>query len=263
MIKVPFDIEMAKKITKGEIPGKIVTRDGRDARIICWDKKDEDYPIVCLVKDEFEETIKSYTMQGVWNTDTSCTLRKNDLMLEIPEYLTYKEGDIIYCEVDNGGGDHWKWFSIIREMDCICGGPYVVSYVDYNLETPHRCGSLEFGKTSDNIGMIRLATEEEKAKFKDRLKKSNAPEVKEYLKRFFEEENSPKVSNSEKIGKNEFKPFDKVLIRDYNDEKWKPAFFWCKTKIFRTIGCNDWNQCIPYEGNEHLLGTTINPEEHD
>lgn len=54
----------------------------------------------------------------------------------------------------------------------------------------------------------------------------------------------------------QFKPFDKVLVRDYNDEKWKPAFFWCKTKIFRTIGCNDWNQCIPFEGNEHLLGTT-------
>lgn len=36
---VPFDIERAKRITNGEEPGKIITRDKRDVRIVCWDAK--------------------------------------------------------------------------------------------------------------------------------------------------------------------------------------------------------------------------------
>lgn len=210
LVKVPFDVDMAKDITKGDIPGKVVTRDDKNVRIICWDAK-SDCNIIVLIDDGGEhEDLGIYPPDGhIFLTGESTA----DLFLEIPEYLTYKEGDIIYCEVDNGGGDHWKWFSIIKEVDCICGKPYVVSYVDYNLESPHRCGSLEFGKTSDNIGIIRLATEEEKVKFKERLKKSNAPEAKEYLKRFFGGKNSPKVSNSEKFGKKE------ELAQAYTDKE--------------------------------------------
>lgn len=35
MIQVPFDIELARKITSGDILGKVVTRDGKNARIVC------------------------------------------------------------------------------------------------------------------------------------------------------------------------------------------------------------------------------------
>ena len=62
-----------------------------------------------------------------------------------------------------------------------------------------------------------------------------------------------------------FKPFDKVLVRNYDTDEWLPGFFYRLDK--------DWNYpyhimnlhhltdyaylyCIPYEGNEHLLGTT-------
>lgn len=62
-----------------------------------------------------------------------------------------------------------------------------------------------------------------------------------------------------------FKPFDKVLVRNYDTDEWLPGFFYRFEK--------DWNHpyhimnlhhltdyaylyCIPYEGNEHLLGTT-------
>ena len=57
------------------------------------------------------------------------------------------------------------------------------------------------------------------------------------------------------------KPFDKVLVRDTNKGKWKPSF-WGFYDIDTTsnypyvcVGCAFY-QCIPYEGNEHLLGTT-------
>lgn len=200
--KVPFDVEMAKNITDGEIPGKIVTRDGRRARIACWNYKSlsGEYPLLALIENGIFEDQELYTLKGKEKSfiEEACD---KDLILKIPEYLTYKEGDIIYCEVDNGGGDYCKWLSIVKEVDCILGQPYVVSYVDFNKDSSYKCGYLEFGCTSDNIGLIRLATDVEKIQFKIQLKLSNEAKAIEYLKRFFEGENSPKDHNSEKIGK--------------------------------------------------------------
>lgn len=57
------------------------------------------------------------------------------------------------------------------------------------------------------------------------------------------------------------KPFDKVLVRDGNKEKWNISFYGfydIKYDIKYPYECcgNSFAQCIPYEGNEHLLGTT-------
>lgn len=35
--KIPFDIELAKKITNKDVKGRIVTEDGHEVRIICYD----------------------------------------------------------------------------------------------------------------------------------------------------------------------------------------------------------------------------------
>ena len=43
---------------------KVVTRDGRAVRIICTDKKSENYPIIALVKCEWGEEISCYTKNG-------------------------------------------------------------------------------------------------------------------------------------------------------------------------------------------------------
>ena len=61
-----------------------------------------------------------------------------------------------------------------------------------------------------------------------------------------------------------FKPFDKVLVRCNEDSVWRCELF---------SHCNTFNKqcpyvclssvykyCIPYEGNQHLLGTTNNPQ---
>ena len=59
------------------------------------------------------------------------------------------------------------------------------------------------------------------------------------------------------------KPFDKVLVRDYDYQCWMVSFFgYCdkfmgKFYIVRGVCI----QCIPYEGNEHLLGTTNDCED--
>lgn len=51
MVRVPFDVEMANKITNGEVNGNIVTRNGRNARVICFDAHSDDN-IVALIEDE-------------------------------------------------------------------------------------------------------------------------------------------------------------------------------------------------------------------
>ena len=62
--------------------------------------------------------------------------------------------------------------------------------------------------------------------------------------------------------KYQFNPFDKILVRDGDDKKWQCDIFINfsnKENVFIGIR-NWWRQCIPYEGNEHLLGTTNKPK---
>lgn len=58
---------------------------------------------------------------------------------------------------------------------------------------------------------------------------------------------------------NTLKPFDKVLVRDNNAQKWTADLFslFDKSLIYPYSCVGHYtNQCIPYKGNEHLLGTT-------
>lgn len=54
----PFDLEEAKQ-------GKpVCTRDGGRARIICFDRKSDMYPIVALIDGRFCESMYTYTNKG-------------------------------------------------------------------------------------------------------------------------------------------------------------------------------------------------------
>lgn len=67
----------------------------------------------------------------------------------------------------------------------------------------------------------------------------------------------------EESPKHELKPFARVLARDADDDVWRCEIFSHRgtgsAYSYVCASCN-WNQCIPYEGNEHLLGTTCKPE---
>lgn len=68
---------------------------------------------------------------------------------------------------------------------------------------------------------------------------------------------------SKKQGKEQpsFKPFDKVLVRDSKSDNWRANLFGYidKDGYYRCVYAN-WVYCIPYAGNEHLLGTTKDVE---
>lgn len=70
----PFDLEKAKS-------GKPVrTRDGKEARILCFDLKDEDYPIIVAISIGDREIVECYTIDGRRFNDSSATSDK-DLMM--------------------------------------------------------------------------------------------------------------------------------------------------------------------------------------
>lgn len=62
----------------------------------------------------------------------------------------------------------------------------------------------------------------------------------------------------------EFKPFDKVLVRQLETEEWRANIFshTDKTDEYLDYVCVNgrWEFCIPYIGNESLLGTTKDVE---
>lgn len=69
--------------------------------------------------------------------------------------------------------------------------------------------------------------------------------------------------HSNRFDINTLKPFEsRVLVRDTDHYEWEGAIFGrYDGNTFFTIGGVDWKYCIPYEGNEHLLGTTDDCDE--
>lgn len=127
--RIDFDIDLAKKIQAGEAQGRIVTRDGQPARIICWDKIDKDYPIVALVRlSECEwENCSTHTTSGYLHDDknlTSC-----DLFLEVPDDTpTFKPYDKVL--VRDSEYDNWQ-----------CG---LFSHYDKDNEYPYYCIGIHY-----------------------------------------------------------------------------------------------------------------------
>lgn len=99
---------------------------------------------------------------------------------------------------------------------------------------------------------VRYATEEEKQQLFDALAKEG---------KAWDAEKKQIVDLKPKV---EFKPFDKVLVRHQKTEEWSANIFshTDKTVEYLDYVCVNgrWEFCIPYEGNEYLLGTTKDVE---
>lgn len=83
-VRVPFNIELAKRITNGTKLGRIVTRDGLNARIVCFDARGN-YPIVALLDlYHYTETISTVTPDGRVDA-LNAHEDPLDLFIEIPK----------------------------------------------------------------------------------------------------------------------------------------------------------------------------------
>lgn len=91
----PFDVKAAQK------GATVKTKDGHSARIICYDKVGNNYPIVVLLNMNDIECCASYTIDGKLYDDNDFDGYNYDLDLVIIEEIEYKfnEGDYIVGEV--------------------------------------------------------------------------------------------------------------------------------------------------------------------
>lgn len=244
LVIVPFDFEMAKKIASKEIEGRIITRDKRCVRVVCWDAK-SDQCILALLQGESKEEVGAYPKDGRIFMEGESPA---DLMLEIPEYMTYRDGDIVKLS-----NDTYTWLSIIKDIDLSDDGKGGLLYFtnDYvSMLINDGDWSIDIDTYSDAGQKVERATEEEKQKLIDAMKANESPKAKEYLKRFFGIEEKKEY---------EFKPKDWVLCR-IGDE-WCLCRFSHKTirfdgvLMYVTVGGVAYEQCIPYnEQTAHLIG---------
>ena len=52
---------------------KVITRDGRNVRIVCTDRKSNTFPIVVLIEGCYQENICAYTKDGLYSHGIECT----------------------------------------------------------------------------------------------------------------------------------------------------------------------------------------------
>jgi hypothetical protein len=100
---------------------------------------------------------------------------------------------------------------------------------------------------------LRLATDSEKKQLFSALEKEG---------KVWDAEKKMIVNLKPKV---ELKPFDNVLVRHQKTEEWRANIFshTDKTDEYLDYVCVNgrWEFCIPYEGNESLLGTTKDVED--
>ena len=235
MIKIPFDIEKAKRIQAGVEEGKIIRADGYDVRIICWDRKDSDYPLVALVIKGDQEHIFGYTNKGYFSFDD--TQSSLDLALLIPETSLYKEGDILKTF------DSFFIFKELSEAKCKC----YAAYKNGDVYFPSLKADSKDNYWTTQSSIIGYASEYDKHKFIEALKKYNNLNSLKCLKDFFGIQYC-------------FEPFQKVLVRFHDSDTWAVSLFSHlhnnENEPFCTVGGINYAQCIPYnEETKHLLGT--------
>ncbi len=165
-------------------------------------------------------------------------LNLETLEIEKPEF---KDGDIVAVDLER------KNIRIFKEKEIknnFCWGRY---YIGFNFSNDGKPIQTFENYKADCIS-DRPATEEEKQQLFAALEKEN---------KAWDAEKKQIVNLKPKWT---LKPFDKVLVRDCLDEMWRPSFFACYLPFgrepYQVIGGEWVKLCIPYEGNESLLGTT-------
>lgn len=161
--------------------------------------------------------------------------------LEVEKQPEFKDGDIV-CMMDNF--DNYRFIFIYRNEDD--ENFYYHAHIT-------RKGFVNLGKneylSKPRNYSVHFATEEEKQQLFDALAKKG---------KTWDAEKKMLVDLKKKV---ELKPFDKVLVRDNEDDIWEVSLFGYKDELYyRCDNGIPWIQCIPYDGNEHLLGTTNNVE---
>ena len=199
----------------------------------------ETYSITLLTS---VDTSASFTKNGHYLNgfeDTECLLFPSAKMRDWSKF--FKRGDIVY-------NPHSQMYAV---FECWANDDYtefnttINYYKDHTFDKEEVCDTGCFVKANDEQKALFIAAAEKYYGGKYNPETLHVEPVKVI---------EPKCS---------FKPFDKVLVR-YGNGIWGATFFsrYDNKSAWAYVGvdCINWEQCIPYEGNEHLLGTDKSPE---
>lgn len=207
-----------------------------------WHKENGDFPVLIVGYDEKKGYLAKYNI-GLETYFGRDIIENYYRLWEISDA---RNGDVL---VVNGSSKQYKWIGIFKAH---------TSDTSFSSHCHYNCGTCEFvthiarctkhgtGKYSD----IRPATNEERDMLFAKMKEagytwdSEKKELKKVQPHY-------DITN--------FKDGMAVLVRDGNEDKWTYLLF---SDIDNDIedkfiaGASAWKQCIPFDGNEKLLGTT-------
>ena len=150
----------------------------------------------------------------------------------------FKRGDIVY-------NPHSQMYAV---FECWAND----DYTEFNTTIDYYKISDKWGKEDICCtGLFHKATDEERAEFIATAEK------------YYGDKYNPETLQVDPVKVSKpvcpFEPFQKVLVRDSCDDKWKADYFshYDKDNSLFPYYCVGYcyKVCIAYEGNEHLLGT--------
>ena len=197
-------------------------------------------PISNFITRNWRKMTDAETKIYMDSLERECGGKLNLETLEIEKQLEFKDGDIAFADYGNR-----QYVFIVSGETGLSEGYNSSIYLDLSGPTPSTAFRTSFFKK--DLCELRLATEEEKKQlFSALAKKGKIWDIEKKMIVDVKPKWTPK-------------PFDKVLVRDSKASKWRANLFSHKN-IDEPYYCvyASWNYCIPYEGNEHLLGTTKN-----
>ena len=186
-----------------------------------------------LLTSDFQKAGKDAAQTYISTIEERLGGKLNLETLEIEKQLEFKDGDIVV---------YGKSVAICRRIY-----KHTLSfYVSLN-----EMFGLLFADEVESSEEYRFATEEEKQQLFDALEKKG---------KAWDAEKKQVVDLKPKV--DVLKPFDRVLVRNCKSENWRANLFGYidKDGFYCCVWAN-WAYCIPYAGNEHLLGTTKDVED--
>lgn len=239
-IVVPFDLNTARKIKSGEIEGSVLV-DNIEIEFVYESKNcASPYNLLFVKKD-------GYGISAIYANTEGCTFGNATLELRVEAGAYFKKGDILISTL----GNPFIYNGIINregDMGCIYG---ISAYGEITSEEVPIWTSV---CSEDKSKYVRLATEEEKKSFAERIANTESFEKTEIIKKYL----SKYEYLLDEQKKCDFKPFDQVLVRASNLGNWNLHLFARVREEeykYECLGGLRYKECIPYQGNEHLLGT--------
>lgn len=199
-------------------------------------KYHENIITISATYNDERDTLNTFSKNGSYYSGYSqseCLLLPSSKMRDWTKF--FKRGDIV---IKDGGG-----------MAAVFDGWANDTYTEFNTTVNLYCDNNTGEEEVCTTLLFRKATEEERNQFIEKVE------------RILKGKYNPETLQVEPVKPTcPFKPFDKVLVRDDGTQEWCANYFshyrgYDKYYPYACIDSN-YRYCIPYEGNEHLLGTT-------